>query len=388
MTGIELEDVHAALVKGFDPQSFAFFLKTRMEKVLANIAGAGPFNHVVFEVLSVAEQQGWDALLVVRAAEYLPLKPDIQALAKKYGRTLVGQFPGNARNPSVRAAYRELGLAPKGFPAESELGGLEKLIDPANGFVDMPAWLERAAQCQGAICRVEIDNEAMGTGFLVGPSAVLTNHHVLAKVIAEPKLLPKVKLRFDYKRLHDGTILSGTLIPIRKILDHSPATNGELTGNPEKSDPPTSHLDFALVETEGAPGAEPIRVTGVADGKRRGWIRVPDLDAVIDPDPFAPDLPVLIAQHPLGQPLSLAIEWKSMIGPNTAATRVRHRTNTQAGSSGSPCFDRNWHLIALHHYGDAKYGHAPLFNQGIPIAAIRKRVEEQGHAGALGGDIP
>jgi len=77
-----------------------------------------------------------------------------------------------------------------------------------------------------------------------------------------------------------------------------------------------------------------------------------------------------------------------MIGTNTSATRVRHRTNTQAGSSGSPCFDRNWNLIALHHYGDAKYGHAPLFNQGIPIAAIRKQIEEKGLGGALGGDIP
>jgi hypothetical protein len=388
MTGIELEEVHAVLVECFDPQSFAQFLKMRMDRVLANIAGPGSFGNVVFEVLSVAEREGWDALLVARAAEVRPLRPDIQALAKKYGRTLVGQFAASARNPSVRAAYRELGLAPAGFPAESELGGLEKLIDPENGFVDMPAWLERAAQCQGTICRVEIDNEAMGTGFLVGPSAVLTNHHVLARVIEEPKLLPKVKLRFDYKRLRDGTILSGTLIPIRKILDHSPATDGELTGKPEKMDPQTSHLDFALVETEGAPGAEPIRVTGVADGKRRGWIRAPAPDEVIVPDPFAPDQPVLIAQHPLGQPLSLAIEWKSMIGTNPAATRVKHRTNTQAGSSGSPCFDRNWNLIALHHYGDAKYGHAPLFNQGIPIAAIRKRVEAQGLGGTLGGDIP
>ena len=197
----------------------------------------------------------------------------------------------------------------------------------------------------------------------------------------------KVRLRFDYKELRDGTILSGTLVEARRLLSGSPATDGELNGSPEKEDPSLDQLDFALLETDGTPGSEPIRVTGAADGSRRGWIHLPDHQAVSDSDPFAPDQPVLIAQHPSGKPLSLAIEWQSMIGPNASSTRVRHRTNTEAGSSGSPTFDRNWNLIALHHYGDAKYQHKPRFNQGVPIAAIRKRIVEGGHADALGGEI-
>lgn len=387
MTGIELEEVHRTLVASFDQTSFAQFLRMRMDRILANLAGPGPFNAVVFEVLTVAEQEGWDALLIARAAEVRPLRGDLQALAQKYGRTLIGQFPAQAGNPSTRNAYREFGLAPTGFPTESELGRLEKLIDPRNRMVNMAVWVERAAQSQGAVCRVEIDDEPMGTGFLVGPGAVLTNHHVVARVLSGGLPRGKVRLRFDYKQLRDGTILSGTLIAVRTILDHSPATDGELAGVPERTDPPYDRLDFALLETDGAPGTEPIRVTGAVDGALRGWIRVPEPGAVADHDPFAPDQPVLIAQHPLGKPLSLAIEWRSMIGPNASATRVRHQTNTEAGSSGSPCFDRNWNLIALHHYGDAKYNHDPRFNQGVPIAAIRRRIVERGHVDALGGDI-
>ena len=179
MTGIELEEVHRTLVACFDQNSFAFFLKTKMDRVLTHLAGPGPFNTVVFEVLTVAEQEGWDALLIARAAEVRPHRGDIQDLAQKYGRTLVGQLPANARNSSARDAYRELGLAPQGFPTEIELGRLEKLINPQNKMLNMAVWVERAVRSQGPVCRVEIDGEPMGTGFLVGPSAVLTNHHVV-----------------------------------------------------------------------------------------------------------------------------------------------------------------------------------------------------------------
>jgi hypothetical protein len=386
MTGIELEEVHRVLVECFNPRSFAIFLRTKMDKVLEHIAGPGSFINIVFEVLSVAEQEGWDSLLIARVAEVRKEHREVQLLAQKYGRALVGQFPAKARNPSIRDAYRELGLAPPGFPTEAELGGLEKLIDPHNQMVNMAVWVERAVQHQGSVCRVEVDGEPMGTGFLVGPRAVLTNHHVVASVLPKGGLKGRVQLRFDYKRLRDGTILSGTLVDVERVLDHSPATDGELMGHPERVDPTNDYLDFALLQTAGSPGDEPIRVAGAVDGKQRGWIPFSTTGQVNTPDPFAPDQPVLIAQHPLGQPLALAIEWRSMIGLNANSTRVRHRTNTQAGSSGSPCFDRNWNLIALHHYGDSKFGHDPRFNQGVPIAVIRRRLSENGHAEALKGD--
>jgi hypothetical protein len=396
MTGLELEFVHETLVSCFDRDALERMLRFKLNKFLCRIVDCNqPFGHIVFELLELAEREGWEDALVARAAEAVAGRKDLQELARRYALRLAAQPAALARNDLLLSAYHESGLAPVGLPRPEQLGGLEKLIDPWNGMVNMPVWLERAIACQFPVCRVEIDNVPRGTGFLVGPSAVLTNHHVVAKAIKQSgsagdengELAGDVQFRFDYKLLRDGTILSGTRVKATALLDHSPAAPGELANDPRAAEANDNELDFALLEVEGRPGEDTVRVNGAAGGPRRGWIPVPAEGAVIEPDPYAADMPVLIVQHPLAQPLSLAIEWKSMLGFNGARTRVRHRTNTEAGSSGSPTFDRNWNLIALHHYGDPRPGEKPLFNQAVPIAAIRRRLAARGLERTLGGDV-
>ena len=85
-----------------------------------------------------------------------------------------------------------------------------------------------------------------------------------------------------------------------------------------------------------------------------------------------PDSALFIIQHPQGQPLKLAFHVVREIKP----TRITYGTNTREGSSGSPCFDYRWDLVALHHSGDPAY--KTTNNQGIPIAAIRRRLTSQG----------
>jgi V8-like Glu-specific endopeptidase len=80
----------------------------------------------------------------------------------------------------------------------------------------------------------------------------------------------------------------------------------------------------------------------------------------------------------------LGMDMDSILGENDNGTRLRYRTNTEHGSSGSPCFDCDWNLVALHHYGDPAYHKNPEFNQGIPIRAIRQLLESRGKAGDLG----
>ncbi len=82
-------------------------------------------------------------------------------------------------------------------------------------------------------------------------------------------------------------------------------------------------------------------------------------------------------------PMKLAMDTQAVIGRNKNATRILYRTNTEPGSSGSPCFTLDWNLVALHHYGDPCW-QAPKFNQGVPIELIRRRIEAQGFANALG----
>jgi V8-like Glu-specific endopeptidase len=65
---------------------------------------------------------------------------------------------------------------------------------------------------------------------------------------------------------------------------------------------------------------------------------------------------------------------------------VTYKTNTEAGSSGSPCFNANWDLVALHHSGDPNFdpGHKPTYNEGIPFSAIANLLHERGHTDKLG----
>jgi V8-like Glu-specific endopeptidase len=72
---------------------------------------------------------------------------------------------------------------------------------------------------------------------------------------------------------------------------------------------------------------------------------------------------------------------------NANRTRVRYATNTEDGSSGSPCFNATWGLIALHHFGEPNVKPA-TYNQGVPIDVIRDRLARVGRADALGDELP
>lgn len=93
----------------------------------------------------------------------------------------------------------------------------------------------------------------------------------------------------------------------------------------------------------------------------------------------------MIAQHPDGKPLKLAVDTEAVIGVNAGQTRVRYATNTEPGSSGSPVFDLDWNLVALHHLGDPAYDHPAAYNQGVPIDKIQARIAIKGKGTALGG---
>jgi V8-like Glu-specific endopeptidase len=81
--------------------------------------------------------------------------------------------------------------------------------------------------------------------------------------------------------------------------------------------------------------------------------------------------------------MKLALDTQAVIGLNGNGTRIRYRTNTDPGSSGSPVFTMDWDIVALHHYGDPNWQNA-LFNQGVPIELIRQRIIKDGFENALG----
>jgi hypothetical protein len=271
---------------------------------------------------------------------------------------------------------------PEALPGNEQ--GLQRNVKPFLPMIDVAVWRERLFRLEGRVCRVEVDGGARGTGFLVGPETVITNYHVLNDVIDDRSLAPKVKFRFDYKKQAAGVVSDGTLIGLNSadwLVDSTRFSDAEGRNEPDAEVPTPDQLDFALVRLERPLGSEPLGSAG--GGDRRGWIALPKAPPMIRTDP---PMPILILQHPNEQPLKLAVDTEGVFSVSANGTRLRYKTNTEPGSSGSPCFDMDWKLIALHHYGDPLHNHAQ-FNQGIPAIMIRERLRREKKDSALGEPI-
>jgi hypothetical protein len=298
----------------------------------------GPLRDRVFQLLQEAEREGWSHELIQGAIQDTPGNPRLKAFVREYSASIQREAPG-----------------PK----------LEKIIVDTNTFLDPVRWRERLEAIERQVCRVELGGRAAGTGFLVAPDVVLTNHHVVHQVLKGTVSPELVALRFDYKRLEDGSELEGKVYGLAQdwLLASSPHSAVDLM-NPKPHEATTEELDYALLRVKGQPGNESVEGT-----RTRGWIQVP-----ADVYAFVPGSPIIIVQHPQGDRLRLAIETNGIIGVNTARTRVTYRTNTLGGSSGSPCFNQDWILVALHHSGDP--GFSAQYNEGIPISTLRAHLPD------------
>jgi endonuclease G, mitochondrial len=194
------------------------------------------------------------------------------------------------------------------------------------------SFLYRGAQCLKAVCRVETTSGPLGTGFLVAPDLVLTNYHVLmlATDEADEPETKAVNLRFRFGYLEEG----GHIQPGQAVL---PANDQKIVVAASVN----TEYDFALLRVK-----EPL-------GGRLGYLPIEARELV-------PDEEVFILQHPAG--------WEmQFMGGKVAkfdSRRVRYTINTLGGTSGSPVFDREWRLVALH------CGSGETANRGVPMLSI------------------
>jgi Trypsin-like peptidase domain/Effector-associated domain 1 len=367
MPGVQFEEVWKALYTGYTKKSLEQMLRTRLTIDLDDIVADGPMKDMAFDLLGNAEREGWTTDLIREAYQFNARNQELLRVYQKYGfAPAVSAQEGGAAVPEVR----------------SLVDGLEKTIKDRLPAFDFAVFREKMALVERQVCRVELDGNAAGTGFLVGPDAVLTNYHVLESVLNGTTPATKVTCRFDYKVLADNSRVEGVVVALHAAdwkLDFSPYSAAEQTRTPDDPPPTADELDYALVRLTRRLGDEPAAPKGGAEGPRRGWLTIPGPAPV-----FVPKMPLMIAQHPDGKPLKLAVDTESVIGVNAGRTRVRYATNTEAGSSGSPVFDLDWNLVALHHLGDPAYDHPAAYNQGVPINKVRLRIAAKGKATALG----
>jgi hypothetical protein len=393
--GLELAEVRDAIASSFNADEFDMFLYERLDFDRPAEVKDGPFRQVVGQVLQWFEHRGpvARAALIAEVAAARPLRPDIQALYRRYAQDLLSDTRQRAIDEAVAREYERFGLTPpvvvfQGGGEGISVGGgrLEKIVKPLLQNITGSQWRELWVAREGRVCRVEIegDRPRFGSGFLVGPDALLTNYHVLKDVIEGHVAPGKVRFRFDYKRLLTQEVSSGVVVglaPGNWLIDSTPYTAAEWAGTPDATLPTEDELDFALVRLDRPVGTLPIPPAGPG-GRPRGWVEVPASDPAL-----YVRMPLLILQHLRAAPLQLDLDTEAVLRVNANGTRVRYAINTEAGSSGAPCFDMDWGLVALHHYGDPGFGQ-PRYSQGVPIGKIRERLKRAGKGDALGGPSP
>jgi hypothetical protein len=360
LNGCQVEKLSEALRDSFvDDAELDAFLTQKLENRRLNSFSSSAANYEVrvFQLIRAAEARGWILQLISAARQARPANASLQELAAEVGLDST---------------------------ADLTTAGLERIILESVPFVDVRTWRALLGELEDQVCRVEVPAGArstVGTGFLVGPDLCITNFHVvqvLADQMADPR---QARLRFDYKRAGDGTIVDEGLVfglADDWLVASRPPSAADSLADEAGQLPARGELDFALLRVRDSPGEQPAgRAQGLPESSRRGWI------SRVSGDGAAIGDPLFVLQHPEDGPLKLAFGQSE--GLNSNGTRLRHRVNTRPGSSGSPCLNARLELVALHHAGDPNFSpaHKPTHNAAVPIAAIREHLAGSGIADLL-----
>ena len=241
---------------------------------------------------------------------------------------------------------------------------LERMVRDRSSLSDVPTFLARLQALEAQVCRIEGPGpKALGTGFLVAPDLIMTNHHVVADLLPATGPVP-LHCRFDYLTDTEGIeVRAGELVPFATdwlvaAQPHDPSDISLV----DDDEPAPDALDFALIRLAVPVGDNARKGDVTPDNPPRGWIGIDRTRRLqVDEDIF-------ILQHPEGKPLKLGLGRVTAVF--AGGLRLRHDVTTEPGSSGSPVLTRGLELSALHHVGDPNSFRNALFNQAIPFANI------------------
>ncbi|QIJ66245.1 endonuclease [Streptomyces sp. JB150] len=206
-----------------------------------------------------------------------------------------------------------LQLPPETFT--SEVLGLERLIGRNN--LTPVAFLEAGVEVSRSVGRVTISGPGggHGTGFMVSPSLLLTNNHVLR---GAPEA-SRSKVAFAFQDCADGSPLVPAVFPLE----------------PHRFFVTDRALDFSVVAVASR-GAQGEALSSF------GWLAVTATQGKLVIGEF-----VNIIQHPRGEPKQIALRDNQVV--DVLERFLHYESDTREGSSGSPVFNDQWEVVALHH---------------------------------------
>jgi endonuclease G len=287
-----------------------------------------------------------------------------EALVNAYADSILTP-PGKRKKERTKAkvtedAKRLIARAEFIEPLSSDPHGLERIV----GESDLISinYLDRGRRAAAAVCRITVPASGgawYGTGFLVGPRLLMTNHHVLKSLDDASQC----EAEFDYEHDLDGVLKT----PIRFNL----RPHELFYSNPE--------LDVTFV------GIAPLS-DGSVPIERYGWLPLlPQTGKAFEREW------VTIIQHPQGDPKQISIRANQVVslkGNEVKGVNLSHfihyLTDTEPGSSGAPVLNDQWQVVALHHKAVPAPAKARtngptewIANEGVRVSAIYDMLEER-----------
>ena len=229
-----------------------------------------------------------------------------------------------------------------GWSSQQPTETLEKIMGKQSTLLPI-SFLEVGLQRARSVARVRLARGGLGSGFLTDDNLFLTNHHV----IQHEQEARTAIIQFGYQQ----TAMGLDLEPVDFRLD------------PDRGFATSDEDDWTLVRVQGEANAEwgaiHIESASVAEADR-----------------------VNIVQHPGGGPKQIAL-YHNVVA-YVDEKRIQYLTDTLPGSSGSPVFDSQWRLVALHHSGgwilEPGTKRRVFRNEGINVNCLMAGLEQSGLA--------
>jgi Trypsin-like peptidase domain len=274
-----------------------------------------------------------------------------------------GTEPGSTVLPILQSALlqREGGRVDLGRGLQTGASMIQETVTALEAvlgdtrFVPLRWYRTGLQRCVG-VARIETQwGQGFGTGFLVrgedlhpalaGEGLLLTNAHVISSDPNVRKRFPpgtppeRARVRFEGREDADKTYA------VKEVVWTSPPEN----------------LDASVLRLETSVTCDPPYPLAVA-------LPVADHDRVY------------VIGHPQGGTLSISIQDNRVV--DVKAPKLHYRAPTEPGSSGSPVFNQDWELVALHHAGSKEMRSLSgegvrEANEGIWISAIIQALKDE-----------
>lgn len=338
LSGHERRILRQAIISAYPSYAdLEIMVGDELEENLNAITGGGNLSQVVFNLIRWAEAKGKIEVLIIAAYETNSGNPEL----KQFYQSV---FQQKFIIQPIQGTANDFGPDINWLGTEEELQ-LEGFFQSEPDFWDV-GYLKQAIEQTTCVCRIEINSHKIGTGVLIGNKLVLTNYHVFKpnENADMQNNAMNVVLRFGCFSSKSGNDTEGQVFKLdnqQPILHHSP----------------THELDFVLLQVN-------EEIVNAQDIQPARW----DMN-------YLPSkgMGINVLQHPEGSSMKISISRDGITGVYQEKGLIQYVNKTAGGSSGSPCFDEDWRVIALHHAQRARnFG---TIREGILFRSIYQEIK-------------